>query len=94
MPDTNQLHSDIAGLRSDVQATNKNVERIASLVEKTTDDHEHRLRNLELAQAKSVSREEFDEMRKFHYKVLGVLTVIAALGLPSTIYILSHLGAK
>ncbi len=43
----NQLHTDIAGLRADLQSTNRNVERIASALEKTLDDHEGRLRNLE-----------------------------------------------
>lgn len=48
MSDT-QLHTDIAGLRADLQNTNKNVERIADSLEKTLGDHETRIRALEEA---------------------------------------------
>lgn len=42
-----QIHADLAGLRADVQATNRNIERIAQAMEKTLADHEVRLRTLE-----------------------------------------------
>jgi len=45
----NILHADIAGLRADLQSTNRNVERIASALEKTLNDHEVRLRPIETA---------------------------------------------
>ena len=45
MSETNAtLHADIAGLRADLQNTNKNLERYADLMEKTLNDHEMRIR--------------------------------------------------
>lgn len=41
------LHADIVGLRKDIQATNHNMERIATTLEKSFQDHETRLRALE-----------------------------------------------
>jgi tetrahydromethanopterin S-methyltransferase subunit B len=77
----NLLHADIAGLRADLQATNKNVERIASALEKTLDDHESRLRDAELKLATFPSREEIQEVRDFMNKTLGIGLVINFLGL-------------
>jgi len=61
----NSLHADMAGLRADVhatnrnvEATNRNIERIASALERALNDHEGRLRPIEVAvtEARAVAR--------------------------------------
>lgn len=92
--DTTQLHADIAGLRADVQATNKNVERIAALWEKTLDDHEVRIRKTEIDQPKFATKDEIQSLRDFQMKVLGVLAVLNLIGIPGVYVLLTHLGGK
>lgn len=101
-PTATSLHLDMAGLRADLraelQATNRNVERIASSLEKITDDHEQRLR---AAERQLVARDEFEAMRKevqaqlqtqrdFMNKMLGIGLVINFVGLGAIAFLFTH----
>jgi hypothetical protein len=96
--DSTSLHMDMAGLRADLQSTNRNVERIASSLEKITDDHEQRLRGVE---RQLVARDEFEAMRKenqtqnqaqrdFMNKMLGIGLVVNFVGLGAIAFLFTH----
>jgi len=90
----NQLHADVAGLRADLQSTNKNLERFATALEKTLDNQGERLRVVELAMTEKADRESIQTLRDFMMKAMGIIGLVGLIGLPTTVYLLAQLGAK
>lgn len=92
--DDSRLHADIAGLRADLQHTNKNMERFARALEKALDDLEVRTRKLEAQNAAAPTRADFQELRDFFMKAMGVVGLVSLLGLPTFVYMLTTMGAR
>lgn len=56
------------------------------------DDHETRLRVLEQKLASLPEKKDFEEIQKFIWKALGIISAVSFLGFPTVAYLLIHAG--
>lgn len=86
-----QTAVELAQLRTELHATNRNMERIAISVEKTIGDHESRIRAVEISTASNQDvRRDVDALKAYVNKGLGLLIGIQFLGLAGLGILFSH----
>jgi hypothetical protein len=76
--DIAELRSDFSDLRTDLKVTNTTLSKMAETLAKITDDHEHRIREIE----------------KDRWMVRGVLTLLGFIGFPTLCLLVYMVATK